>query len=133
MIPPRPFLESLFQAAMDAALPEQCLPPHLPAPGPGRTVVLGAGKAAARMATVLEAHWLERYGADALDTLEGLVVTRHGQALPTRRIQVLEAAHPVPDAAGERAARRMLALAESLTADDRVIALISGGGSAPLP
>ena len=133
MIPPRPFLESLFQAAVDAALPEQCLPPHLPAPGSGRTMVLGAGKAAARMATVLEAHWLERYGADALDTLEGLVVTRHGQALPTRRIEVLEAAHPVPDAAGERAARRMLALAERLTAEDRVIALISGGGSSLLP
>ena len=133
MIPPRPFLESLFHAAVRAALPEQCLPPHLPAPGPGRTVVLGAGKAAARMASVLEAEWLERYGPHALDTLEGLVVTRHGQALPTRRIEVLEAAHPVPDAAGERAARRMLALAERLTAEDRVIALISGGGSSLLP
>ena len=130
---PRPFLESLFHAAVEAALPEQCLPPHLPEPGPGRTVVLGAGKAAARMATVLEQHWLEKHGAEALARLEGLVVTRHGQALPTRRIEVLEAAHPVPDAAGEQAARRLLALAEGLTADDRVIALISGGGSSLLP
>ncbi|UWN50642.1 Putative hydroxypyruvate reductase [Alcanivorax sp. ALC70] len=125
---PRAFLESLFRAAVTAALPEHCLPPHLPGPGPGRTLVLGAGKAAARMAAVLEQHW----PGDPV-RLEGLVVTRHGQAVPTRHIEVVEAAHPVPDAAGERAARRMLALTRGLTARDRVIVLISGGGSALLP
>ncbi|HCE39092.1 MAG TPA: glycerate kinase, partial [Alcanivorax sp.] len=84
--------------------------------------------AAARMAAVLEQHW----PGDPV-RLEGLVVTRHGQAVPTRHIEVVEAAHPVPDAAGERAARRMLALTRGLTARDRVIVLISGGGSALLP
>ncbi|MFP1677740.1 glycerate kinase [Alloalcanivorax sp. C16-2] len=125
---PRAFLESLFHAAVTASLPEHCLPPRLPGPAPGRTLVLGAGKAAAHMAAVLEQHWP---GDPAC--LEGLVVTRHGQAVPTRHIEVVEAAHPVPDAAGEQAARRMLALAEGLTAEDRVIALISGGGSSLLP
>lgn len=125
---PRAFLKTLFDAAVASALPEHCLPPHLPAPGPGRTVVIGAGKAAARMAAVLERHWR----GDA-DKLEGLVVTAYGQAVPTRQIEVVEAAHPVPDETGERAARRMLEKVRGLTADDRVIALISGGGSSLLP
>ncbi|WP_101674700.1 glycerate kinase type-2 family protein [Alloalcanivorax mobilis] len=130
---PKAFLKSLFDAAVAAALPERCLPAHLPEPAAGRTVVIGAGKAAARMAAVLEKHWLEQHGRSASETLSGLVVTAYGQAVPTRFIEVLEAAHPVPDEAGERAARRMLEKVAGLTADDQVIALISGGGSSLLP
>jgi len=97
---PRAFLRSLFDAAVAAAQPEEALPRHLPAPPRGRTVVVGAGKAAAAMARAVEAHWPA--------PLEGLVVTRYGQKLPTRFIEVAESSHPVPDAAGEAAARRML-------------------------
>jgi hydroxypyruvate reductase len=105
------------------------LPPHLPAPPDprkGRTVVIGAGKAAAAMAAAVEAHW----PGDA--PLSGMVVTRYGHGAPTSRIRVVEAAHPVPDAAGEQAATQMLELVRGLGPDDLVLCLISGGGSALL-
>lgn len=124
---PRSFLKHLFETAVASALPERCLPAYLPEPGPGRTVVVGAGKAAARMAAVLEQHW-----PGEPEKLSGLVVTAYGQARPTRWIEVLEAAHPVPDEASVRAAQRMLEKVANLGADDRVIALISGGGSSLL-
>lgn len=128
---PRAFLRHLFEVAVARAQPAQCLPPHLPPPPRGRTLVLGAGKAAGAMAQALDAAW----PADA--PLHGLVLTRYGHTPPTPaghapRIEIAEAAHPVPDAAGQRTARRMAALAKGLTADDLVIALISGGGSALL-
>nr|WP_216366816.1 glycerate kinase [Halovulum dunhuangense] len=117
-------LRALFDAAVSAALPERIVPPHVPETVPGRLVVIGAGKASAAMAAVVERH----YGGD----LTGLVVTRYGHAAPCARIEIVEAAHPVPDAAGARAAERMLALLESLGPEDHVLALISGGGSALL-
>ncbi len=121
----RSFLTELFHAAIRAADPALCLPPHLPPPPSiGRTVVIGAGKAAASMAKALEAHWP--------GPVCGLVVTRYGHAVPTQRIAVVEAAHPVPDAAGLAAAARIRALVSGLTANDLVICLLSGGGSALL-
>ena len=126
MLPPD-LLQHLFAAAIASAQPAQCVPPYLPRPEEvkGRLVVLGAGKASAAMAQVVEQHWP--------GPLSGLVVTRYGYQVPCQRIEVVQAAHPVPDAAGLHAAQRMLALAEGLTADDVVLALISGGGSALLP
>jgi glycerate 2-kinase len=121
---PRGFLRALFDAAVAAAQPEHCLPPHLPPPPKGRTIVVGCGKAAAAMARAVEAHWQ--------GPLSGLVVTRYGHKLPTQKIEVVEASHPVPDAAGEAAAQRMLALVQGLGPDDLVLCLISGGGSALL-
>jgi glycerate 2-kinase len=117
-------LRRMFEAAVDAARPSLCLPPFLPSPPPGRTLVIGAGKAAAAMARAVEDHWQ--------GPLSGLVVTRHGHTVPTRRIEVMEAAHPVPDAAGERAASRMMELLAKTGPDDLVLCLISGGGSALL-
>jgi len=124
VVDPRAFLRSLFDAAIAAADPFRCLPPHLPAPPRGRSIVVGAGKAAAAMARALETHWP--------GPLEGFVVTRYGFGLPCQRIEVIEAAHPVPDGASVNAAQRALALVSGLTADDLVLALISGGGSALL-
>ncbi|MDO5623490.1 MAG: glycerate kinase [Pseudomonadota bacterium] len=128
---PRAFLRHLLDVAIARALPAKVLAAHLPPPPAGRTLVLGAGKAAGAMAHALEAAW------PAHAPLSGLVVTRHGHTPPrppglAERIEVVEAGHPVPDAAGEAAARRMLALTEGLTADDLVLCLISGGGSALL-
>ncbi|MGV1013991.1 MAG: glycerate kinase type-2 family protein [Methyloceanibacter sp.] len=123
MTPPD-LLKAMFQAAVDAALPALCVPAHLPARPKGRTVIIGAGKASGAMAKALEDAW------DG--PLEGLVVTRYGYRVPTERLEVVEAAHPVPDAAGREAARRILALVQGLTADDLVLCLISGGGSALL-
>jgi hydroxypyruvate reductase len=123
---PAIFLRHLFDAALAAVAPSVCVPQHLPKPPKGKTVVVGAGKAAAAMAAAVEAHW----PADA--PLSGMVVTRYGHGAPTSRIEVFEAAHPVPDAAGQRAARRMFDLVRGLTADDLVLCLISGGGSALL-
>ena len=120
----RDLLRRMFDAAIAAAQPARCLAPHLPPPPKGRTVVIGAGKASAEMARALEAHWP--------GPLEGLVVTRYGYAVPCQRIEIVEAAHPVPDAAGLRAAERIRAIVAGLNADDLVIALISGGGSALL-
>ena len=126
MSDPPAFLRSLFDAALGAVSPAVCVPPHLPSPPVGRTVVIGAGKAAAAMAAAVEAHWPE----DA--PLSGLVVTRYGHGAPTQRIEVLEAAHPIPDAAGVQAAQRILASVRGLTANDLVLCLLSGGGSALL-
>jgi hydroxypyruvate reductase len=114
----------MFDAAIAAAQPATCLPPHLPPPPKGRTIVIGAGKASAAMARALEDHWP--------GPLEGLVVTRYGYAVPCERIEIVEAAHPVPDAAGLRAAERIRERVTGLTADDLVIALVSGGGSSLL-
>lgn len=122
---PRDILAALFQAAVAAADPARGIAAHLPAAPKGRTIVVGGGKAAASMAQALEALW------DA--PLEGLCVTRYGHGAPTRFIEIAQASHPVPDEAGEAAARRMLAMVQGLCADDLVIALISGGGSALLP
>jgi len=121
------FLRDLFAAALAAADPVSALPPHIPPPPAGRTLVVGTGKAAATMALALERHW------PAELPLSGLVVTRYGHAVPCSRIEVAEAAHPVPDAAGVAAAGRILKLVQGLTPDDLVICLISGGGSALLP
>ncbi len=123
----RALLRGLFDAAVGAADAAHCLPAFLPAPPAGRTVVVGAGKAAAAMARAVEEHWR----GDA-ERLSGLVVTRYGHGLPTRRIEVVEASHPAPDAAGQIAAARILDAVKGLTADDLVLVLLSGGGSALL-
>jgi len=121
----RLLLES-FGAAVAAADPTVVLPPHLPPPPRGRTLVVGGGKAAASMAAAVEARW-------PLDApLSGLVVTRYRHGLPTRRIEVVEASHPLPDGRGELAALRMLELARTLGTEDLLLALISGGGSSLL-
>jgi hydroxypyruvate reductase len=115
----------MFQAAIASAQPAVCVPPHLPEPPRGRLIVVGAGKASAAMAQAVERHWP--------GPLSGLVVTRYGYGVPCSRIEIVEAAHPVPDAAGMRAAERMLGVVQGLTSDDLVLCLISGGGSALLP
>jgi hydroxypyruvate reductase len=121
---PVKLLRNLFDAAIAAAQPGLCLPPNLPPPPKGRTIVIGAGKASAAMARALEDHW------DG--PLEGIVVTRYGYEVACQRIEILQAAHPVPDAAGLLASERILARVKGLTPDDLVIALISGGGSSLL-
>ncbi|HEY5861544.1 MAG TPA: glycerate kinase [Casimicrobiaceae bacterium] len=120
----RALLRKMFDAAVAAAQPACCVPPHLPPPPVGRTIVVGAGKASAAMARAFEDHWP--------GDIAGLVVTRYGYAVPCTRIEIVEAAHPVPDEAGLAAAKRMLTMVGGLTADDLVVALISGGGSALL-
>jgi glycerate 2-kinase len=125
---PRQLLRQMFDAAVASAQPARSIPKFLPPPGSlgkGRRIVIGAGKASAEMARVVEQHWSGE--------LSGLVVTRYGYAVPCRRIEIVEAAHPVPDAAGLHAAQRMLQFVSNLTADDLVLCLISGGGSALLP
>ncbi len=128
---PRAFLRHLYDVAVRRALPLHTLGPHLPAPPRGRTVVIGGGKAGGAMAQALEALW----PADA--PLSGLMVTRYHHVPPRpdglpRRIELVEASHPVPDAAGLAASARMLEIVQGLTADDLVLCLISGGGSALL-
>ena len=121
-------LRRMFDAAVASAQPARCVPPHLPTPdelGTGRLVVIGAGKASAAMAQAVEEHWR--------GPLSGLVVTRHGYGAPCKRIEIVEAAHPVPDEAGLHAARRMLEAVQDLRPEDIVLCLISGGGSALLP
>jgi glycerate 2-kinase len=120
----RKFLRSLFDATLAAADPYRAMAPALPPAVTGRTVVVGAGKASAAMARAFETSWA--------GPLEGLVVTRHGHAVPCERIAVVEASHPVPDAAGQLAARRILDLASGLGANDQLVFLVSGGGSALL-
>jgi glycerate 2-kinase len=122
---PRTLLTDMFRAAIASAQPALCVPPHLPEPPRGRLIVVGAGKASAAMAQAVERHWS--------GPISGLVVTRYGYAVPCERIEIVEAAHPVPDAAGMRAAERMLELVRGLGEDDLVLCLISGGGSALLP
>jgi glycerate 2-kinase len=127
---PRAFLEGLLRVAVAAAHPAQCLPAHLPPPpAAGRLVILAAGKAAGSMTEVAEQHYLDRLGT-APERIVGLAVTRHGYARPTRLVRIVEAGHPVPDAAGLAAARETLALADAARRDDLVLALISGGASA---
>ncbi|MFC5479098.1 glycerate kinase type-2 family protein [Massilia suwonensis] len=121
----RAFLESLFRAAIAAAQPALCIPAWLPEAPRGRLIVIGAGKASAEMARAVERNWQGK--------LEGLVITRYGYAVPCERIEIVEAAHPVPDQAGLDAATRMLELVSGLTADDTVLCLVSGGGSSLLP
>jgi hydroxypyruvate reductase len=124
----RALLRAMFDAAIASAQPARCIPPHMPttqALGNGRLIVIGAGKASAAMARAVEDNWR---GA-----MSGLVVTRYGYAVPCERIEIVEAAHPVPDAAGLAAAERMMKLVQGLRADDLVLCLISGGGSSLLP
>jgi hydroxypyruvate reductase len=128
---PRTVLRALYDAAVERALPQFNTAPHLPAPPKGRTLVLGAGKAGGAMAAAVDALWPKDR------PLAGLVVTRYDHVPPAYkaapgRIEVVEAAHPVPDAAGQRAAQRIVELTRGLTADDLVLCLISGGGSALL-
>jgi hydroxypyruvate reductase len=122
----RQLLVDSFHAAIAAADPLKIVPSNLPRPPRGKTVVVGAGKAAASMASAVEQHW----PADA--SLEGLVITRYGHGMPTERIRVVEAGHPVPDEAGATAAKEVLRLTRSLGPNDLLIGLISGGGSALL-
>ncbi|HTT14126.1 MAG TPA: glycerate kinase [Burkholderiaceae bacterium] len=125
---PRALLRRMFDAAVASAQPSLCIPPHLPAPqalGKGRLIVIGAGKASGAMARAVEDNWS--------GPLSGVVVTRYGYAVPCERIEIVEAAHPVPDAAGLAAAERLMKLVRGLSADDLVLCLISGGGSSLLP
>ncbi len=122
MLNERTFLNELFQAALAAADPAICLPKFLPVPPKGRMIVVGAGKAAAAMAAAVEAHYQQ--------PVEGLVITRYGYVRPTKQIEVVEAAHPVPDQAGLDAAQRILHMVDGLSAQDMVLFLASGGGSA---
>ncbi|MEI7967895.1 MAG: glycerate kinase [Betaproteobacteria bacterium] len=120
----RELLRRMFDAAVASAMPDVCIRPHLPEPPRGRTVVVGAGKASAAMARAVEDLWP--------GLLEGIVVTRYGHRVPTRSIEIVEAAHPVPDLAGREAAERILGAVQGLTEDDLVLCLVSGGGSALL-
>jgi hydroxypyruvate reductase len=127
-VAPRELLRAMFDAAVASAQPAICVPPHLPTRaelGTGRLVVVGAGKASAAMARAVEDHW------DG--PLAGLVVTRYGYGVPCERIEIVEAAHPVPDAAGLAAAGRLIEFVRGLRSEDIVLCLISGGGSALLP
>ncbi|MDQ9172430.1 glycerate kinase [Oxalobacteraceae bacterium R-40] len=122
---PRKFLLDLYSSAVEAVSPQKCLPAFLPKPSPnGRTLVIGAGKGAAAMAKVVEDHWE--------GDISGLVVTRYGHGADCKRIEVVEAAHPVPDAAGRQAAGRIMEMVQGLNENDLVLCLISGGGSALL-
>ena len=126
----RELLEALFRAAVGAAHPSGCLPPNLPEPPErGRLIVLAAGKGGGSLIEVAEQHYLARVPASRLT---GIAVTRYGYGRPTKQIPVVEAGHPVPDAAGLAGAKRMLALADEATAEDRVLVLLSGGASANL-
>ena len=121
---PRQLLKAMFDAAVNAASPLLRVPAHLPQPPKGRTIVVGAGKASASMAKAVEDNWP--------GPLTGLVVTRDGHGVPCRRIEIVEASHPVPDSRGLEAAQRIGALVEELGPEDLVLALISGGGSSLL-
>ena len=127
-VAPAALLRQMFDAAVASAQPARCVPQHLPTAaelGSGRLLVIGAGKASAAMARAVEDHWS--------GPLSGLVVTRYGYGVPCQRIEITEASHPVPDAAGLQAARRMLQLVGGLREDDIVLCLMSGGGSSLLP
>lgn len=125
MTDPQTLLRDMFDAAVASAQPDICVPPHLPDPPDGKTIVIGAGKASAAMARTVERRWP---GA-----VTGLVVTQYGYGVECDAIEIVEASHPVPDAAGEGAARRILALARDAGPEDLVLCLISGGGSALMP
>jgi hydroxypyruvate reductase len=121
---PRELLRKLFDTAIAAAAPDKCIARHLPAPPKGRLIVIGAGKASAAMARAVETRWP--------GDLSGLIVTRYGYGVQCERIEIVEAAHPVPDAAGVAAAWRILEQVQGLSPDDLVLCLISGGGSSLL-
>ncbi len=123
---PRKLLLNSFNAAIAAVDPLHIVPRHLPKPPAGRTLVVGAGKAAAAMALAVENHWPKTA------VLNGIVVTRYGHGIPTNRITVIEAGHPLPDEQGEQAARNILAEVNKLGADDLLLCLLSGGGSSLL-
>jgi hydroxypyruvate reductase len=122
---PRKLLTDMLDAAVASAQPDRCVPPHLPSPPPGKTIVIGAGKASAAMARAVEKNWT--------GPLSGLVVTQYGYRVPCESIEIVEASHPVPDDAGEAAAQRILDLVSAAGPDDLVLCLISGGGSALMP
>jgi len=121
---PEKLLRDMFQAAVAAADPMVCVPPALPDPPTGKLVVIGAGKASARMSQAVEEHWDGE--------LEGVVLTRYGHAAPCEKIKIIEASHPVPDEAGVSGTKEILEAVSGLNEDDLVLALISGGGSALL-
>ena len=125
----RPLLRSIFDAAVARAHPDRVLAQHLPPQPSGRIICLAAGKGAAAMAAAAERHYLDTLGLPP-ERLSGLATTRHGHSCATRRIEVVEAGHPVPDAASQRAAERSLQMAQGAAADDLVLVLLSGGGSA---
>ena len=122
---PKALLRQMFDGAIASAQPAACIPHHLPHAPRGKLIVIGAGKASAAMAQAVEQNWR--------GTISGLVVTRYGYAVPCTQIEIVEASHPVPDAAGMNAAQGMFELVSGLSADDLVLCLISGGGSALLP
>ncbi|HET7849535.1 MAG TPA: glycerate kinase [Pseudolabrys sp.] len=125
----RAFLESLFRTAVAAAHPSSFLSRHLPAPTAGRLIILAAGKAAGSMAEATERHYLDALHVSP-ERISGAAVARHGYGRPTRVVTMIEAGHPVPDAAGLQAAERTLALADAATSNDLVLVLMSGGASA---
>src|SRR5665647_930998 len=127
--PLRAFLADLFRTAVAAAHPAACLPPWLPPPGDGRLTLLAAGKAAGSMTEVAEAYYLDRLKLPA-ERLSGIAVARHGYGRPTRAVRMIEAGHPVPDAAGLEAAGRALEFADAASAANLVLVLMSGGASA---
>ena len=127
--PLRAFLADLFRAAVAAAHPASCLPPLLPPPPDGRLILLAAGKAAGSMAEVAETHYLDRMKLPT-ERLAGIAVARHGYGRPTKVVTMIEAGHPIPDAAGLEAADRALKLADAAKAGDLVLVLMSGGASA---
>src|SRR5439155_21242523 len=125
----RPLLRAIFDAAVAAAHPDIVLSAHLRPPPKGRVICLAAGKAAAAMAAAAERHYLDGLGLEP-SRLTGIAPTRHGHGVPTRRIRVVEAGHPVPDEAGLKGTENSLRLAQNATADDLLLVLLSGGGSA---
>ena len=128
-IEPVEFLTSLFDAAVDEAQPEKVISRFLPQKPKGRVIVVGAGKGSAQMGRAFERAWMDTDG----DAVEGVIVTRYGYACECEHIEILEAAHPVPDEAGLEGAKRLLETVSGLSEDDLVVALVSGGGSALLP
>src|SRR5689334_7081608 len=125
----RPLLRAIFDAAVAAAHPDVVLSAHLRAIPKGRVICLAAGKGAAAMAAAAERHYLDRLGLEP-KRLSGIATTRHGHGVPTRRIRIIEAGHPVPDEAGLQAAEETLQLALEAASDDLLLVLLSGGGSA---
>src|SRR5690242_9247342 len=126
---PLPFLADLYRTAVAAAHPASCLPPLLPPPPTGRVILLAAGKAAGSMTEAAEAHYLDELRI-AAERLSGVAVARHGYGRHLRRVRMIEAGHPIPDAAGLEGADRALALADGAGANDLVLVLMSGGASA---
>lgn len=125
---PKKFLLELFDAAISAVQPRRCMPVYMPKPPKGRTVVIGAGKASSGMAAEFEKHWARQSNGE----LSGLVITRYGHSVDCKNIEIVEAGHPVPDAAGLISTERILEMVGGLTSDDLVVCLLSGGGSSLL-